>query len=360
MGAMLSLAFLGLAGCADSLSVEAPFAVRELTPPLASANSASGCADAISGTDGNDTLLGTAGGDCIEGGAGDDLLIGDPVIPVNEIAVVYGQGATENGDIDLLLDIYQSGEPCTTYRPFVILIHGGGFTGGSRDSQTWQNFGEAVAARNLVGISIDYRLVGDEPIVSNAYIGLRDAIRDGLDGDPTEKQIEQGDAATAATEDTIKAINWVQTNGLDRCIDPHRFAIWGSSAGAILGVFTAYNVDDIGIASPSPDALINYWGQNLVEGGIIFNDAPLLIVHGTADTTAPYAEALSLQSEAETAMVPYSFYTVTGAGHGHGQIPASQTFFNGRSLQDITLDFIEAHVRPGGMPIYEVLEIQKP
>ena len=55
-----------------------------------------------------------------------------------ETAVIYGSGLTTSGAVNLLLDIYQPDGPCTTPRPFVVGIHGGGFTGGKKSASAWR------------------------------------------------------------------------------------------------------------------------------------------------------------------------------------------------------------------------------
>ena len=47
--------------------------------------------------------------------------------------IVYGQGATLNGDIPLVLDIYEPvGVGAPAVSPLIVVIHGGGFKGGSK------------------------------------------------------------------------------------------------------------------------------------------------------------------------------------------------------------------------------------
>lgn len=283
-----------------------------------------------------------------------------PSAPQNEVNVIYGRGAVEQGQIDLLLDIYQSGEVCTSLRPFVLMIHGGGFRGGSKSDFVWPRFGAALAERGIVAVSIDYRLIGDRPIPSPAYDGFRNALLAGAgDRELGPEEIAQLDAITSAVEDGVTAINWVQRNGADRCINGSRFAIWGSSAGGAIGLMAAYGLDDYAVSVPNPKTMIDYWSQIPVDGLMAFNDPPLFIVHGTSDETVPYTAALSLKAQAHDASVPYSFYSVIGAGHGHIEVPVDEILVDGRSLQDVTVDFVVAQLS-GGTPVYEERDVNRP
>ncbi|CAN0226135.1 unnamed protein product, partial [Chrysoparadoxa australica] len=89
-----------------------------------------------------------------------------------------------------------------------------------------------------------------------------------------------------------------------------------------------------------------------MEGG----DAPILILHGDADETVAYSEALDLEADAVAKNIRYSFYTVRGAGHGWSEVNPYDNTVDGVSVFELTLDFIEAHVRDDA-PRYEVRSI---
>src|SRR5471032_2004287 len=62
-------------------------------------------------------------------------------------------GRTEVADLYLPLEI-----PKGQRVPAVVIIHGGGFTGGHRDAAREQNIGGTLARNGYVGMSIDYAL----------------------------------------------------------------------------------------------------------------------------------------------------------------------------------------------------------
>lgn len=271
--------------------------------------------------------------------------------------VVYSTAATSGGQQALELDVYQSGEVCTARRPFVMLIHGGGFTSGSRFFAPFPTLGTALAQRGYVGVSIDYRLEGaTHPIPSAEFAAVRDRLAQALIGDGQLPPNPWADAATAAFEDTVNAIRWVQTNADDLCVDPNRFALWGSSAGAYIATYVAYALDEDAINIAKPNVVIDYWGRLMLDNAIASSDPPLLILHGDADSVVPYSYAQELQAQAAAAFLSTSFYTVSGADHGFGDIDLQNTTVDGVSIQEVTFKFIDDHL-VGATPTYEVRTI---
>ena len=274
--------------------------------------------------------------------------------------VVYGSGLVQNSAVDLLLDIYQPEGECIELRPFVVGIHGGGFTGGSRSDGNWVTNMEAAASRGIAGLSIDYRLVRDLPIVSAEFQPLLDdlnTLADQLNLEP--RQRDQLNAAVAAFEDTVAAIEWARENADERCLDINRFGIWGSSAGAITTLHVAHALDDYFIDHPEPLVAVDYWGSLFLEGLIDADGPPIYILHGTNDSTQVYeTTALPLAAEAEATGLPYTFYTIEDGPHGFGSADPNRVQINGQDPLDVTLDFIEAHLT-GGTPLYEIQTVRR-
>ena len=275
--------------------------------------------------------------------------------PLSMTDVVYATGSVDGGnaEVELLLDVYQSGQTCGVPRPVVLLVHGGGFTGGSKSAELWREIGAAVADRGFVGISIDYRIFSDDPEISSPYGTLRDLILENSDvSDPTTEQLQYVDTVVSSVEDARKALDWVVDHSDEICADADRIAIWGASAGATIAMTLGYVMDDAELEATNQLAVIDYYGSLIVPDTIRSDDSPLLILHGNADLTVEYSEALSIQDELELAQLPYSFYTVDRAGHGKDEVGVFTNGVDGKSFLEITLDFVEDHLT-GGSPHYE-------
>ena len=272
--------------------------------------------------------------------------------------VVYGSAAVDggNGQLELLLDVYQSGEACGDPRPFVVMIHGGSFTGGSKS--VWPESGEALAERDFVGIAIDYRLFGDDPEpgpeIDALYQLFLSLVDENTELTPEDLQLLRTIASSVG--DARSAVEWVQENADELCVDPDRFALWGRSAGAYISLLLGYALDDAGLAPVGQSVVIDYWGAQIVPEAMRAGDAPLFILHGDEDPTVDYDSALALQADADLNQVPYAFYTVDGGGHG---VATTRLGVDGVTFFDLTLNFIEAHLRDG-TPLYETRTIPKP
>jgi acetyl esterase/lipase len=275
--------------------------------------------------------------------------------PQNETGVVYGSGLTNGGSKTLRMDIYQTGQDCTALRPLVMIIHGGGFTRGSKTQSPWPDRARDAVARDYVAVSIDYRLIGDNPVVTAEFDPLRtDLINANQLPAWTNSNITVfATGVAAAVEDTVTALRYLQNNNpSDRCIDMTKIALWGGSAGAMTAMHTAYGLDEYSITFPQPGVVIDYWGSVFIDGMMSGNDAPFFIVHGEQDSVVDHQEALDLASEADSVGLKYAFYTVAGADHGYSTIDIKAPVVNGATLLGLTMNFIDAHLK-GGTPVYE-------
>ncbi|NQY97372.1 MAG: alpha/beta hydrolase [Henriciella sp.] len=279
--------------------------------------------------------------------------------PTNETNVVYGTGLTDGGSENLLMDIYQTGQECTELRPLVLIIHGGGFRQGSKTSTGWDDRARDAVSRGYVAAAINYRLIPDDPVISAEFTPvLNELIAANVDQDWDDNTVADfAGGITAAIEDTVTALRYLDSNSpADRCIDMSRIGIWGGSAGAITAIHVAYNLDTFSITYPKPDVVIDYWGMAFLDGIIGPTEAPLFILHGGADDLIDPQEARDLKAEADSIGVGASIYMIAGAGHGYSgiSIESQAQAVNGVTLLDLTLNFLDAHLKTGApAPVYE-------
>lgn len=227
--------------------------------------------------------------------------------------IVYGVQGGEK----LLLDVYEPLFPSSQPRPAVVLIHGGWWT--SLDKSTMQGMGNFLARTGFVAVSVDYRLL------------RKDANR-----------------WPAQLDDAQRAVRWLRANASKYNIDPDHIGAFGHSAGAqlaaLLGMLDTRDNSDAALANYSSrvqavvdvsgptDFLKNgsaegEGGMTLLFGGdadklpdvwrnaspvsqVAKTNSPFLIVHGTADTTVPMAQAQELYDKLQQAGVPVSLVKV--------------------------------------------------
>jgi hypothetical protein len=154
---------------------------------------------------------------------------------------------------DLLLDMYEPIGPGvnTSGRPALILAHGGGNSGGSKEQACFQGTAEFFAARGFVTFNIDYRLAGDhgpypgaalhflgDPLTPNHIITTTSTT-----GASSSEWNPQWPSAYPAVRDMKAAVRFVRANAQRFGIDPGKIAVSGGSAGATNAVATGVTFD---------------------------------------------------------------------------------------------------------------------
>ncbi|MCR9079553.1 MAG: alpha/beta hydrolase [Hyphomonadaceae bacterium] len=281
-----------------------------------------------------------------------------------ESDIVYAEGQTTVGSKPLLMDVYQVDEPCERLKPLVVIIHGGAFVRGSKTRSGWDERARDAARRGYVAAAINYRLIPDQPVISDEFVAVRDDLFEAkadLPSNTHSLEIYAGGIA-AAIEDTVTALRFLgDSSPQDRCIDMSRIGLWGGSAGAIAAMHVAYGLDDYDIGFPKPDVVIDYWGMMFIDGMMRPSDAPLFILHGSADDRVAVKGAFDLKRQADAVDVDASLYIVDGAAHGYADISLNSEHqaVNGVTLLALTLNFLDAHLKDNAAgPVYETVTIK--
>jgi dipeptidyl aminopeptidase/acylaminoacyl peptidase len=238
-------------------------------------------------------------------------------------------------------------------RPLLMLIHGGGFSGGSKQQEALVAIANYYASRGFVVFSIDYRLRGDKGTIPQEWIDATTNV------DPTE--LDQLYAMYPAHRDAKAALRWIIANADNYHINTDYITVGGGSAGAItsigLGVSELGDYkDEISVTGDNTlsttnlsqtyevQTILDFWGSNVsieilesIYGYQRFdqNDPALFIAHGTEDTTVPFSSAEDLKTIWETNEIDFVYYPLEGRGHG-----AWGSTVNGKSLSALSFDFV--------------------
>ncbi len=239
----------------------------------------------------------------------------------SQIDVQYGEA---NGQ-RLLLDVYKT--ESERIRPAILLIHGGGWSGGNKASM--KALAESFAAQGFVSIAVGYRLVKPD-----------------RDKYPTQ------------LDDVQRAVRWIRKNAATLGVKPELIGAIGFSAGghlaALLGTRDTRDNSDTDLASFSsrvqavvnvfgpadfdPDLkasigsvglalLTNFLGKTPEEAPELYReasparhvskgDAPFLMFHGTADALVPIDQSRRLEKVLKEAGVEVTLVEFEGEGHG--------------------------------------------
>ncbi|WP_159520014.1 alpha/beta hydrolase [Sunxiuqinia indica] len=187
--------------------------------------------------------------------------------------------AQKDGE-ELDLDIYTPAFDSELERPVIIYVHGGGFSGGTRNGKNTIAFCKRIAERGFVVVSMSYRLTRK---------GTETAF--GCDCPANEKL----STIASAVEDVQDATFFLIQNRETFGIDPQNIILAGSSAGAETVLATAYEPPYCYGLDSGP---VSYAGVVSMAGAIadtarIYDESavPSLLFHGTCDNLVPYATA---------------------------------------------------------------------
>jgi acetyl esterase/lipase len=280
--------------------------------------------------------------------------------------VEYGKA----GSFVLKMDVFQPNATSDKPRPAILSIHGGGWTGGTKDEGHRFLQGSAVSGKYAC-FTIDYRLTGRDKVTW-----------------------------PAAIHDCKAAVRYLRANAKQLNIDPERIGVVGHSAGghltamlattgdvkelegdsgspgvssritcgiAMAGVydFTAYVFEFKRDKTRTPwisplevdSAEYRLFGGPLDQKKDVMkmaspvthaskDDAPLLIGHGSEDAVAPFDQAKPMYEAMKAAGATAYYAPVMGSGH-----PVAGSEFAGRRTDFFRKYLLDEKVEISNEPI---------
>lgn len=199
-------------------------------------------------------------------------------------------------ELPLTMDVYYPDSDETTLRPLLMLIHGGAFFNGDKESEAYVKWGEYFASLGYVVASINYR------------IGFVPVARCNVDR-----------AGYRAVQDAYAAMGYLLRHADQYQIDPECLFVGGTSAGGITALNLAFmrdkdrprstrgyildffdllydlgDIDAVDAVHQDPvsfqiKAVVNMWGAvhdvNMLENS---PQTAILSFHGDADSVVAY------------------------------------------------------------------------
>jgi acetyl esterase/lipase len=213
------------------------------------------------------------------------------------------------------LDLYLPNGPARQDRPAVVFIHGGGFTGGDK------------AEYRSASVSADLARAGYVVVSCNYVLGAK----------------TQSGVWPQNISDCREAVRWVRAHAKELGVNPEKIAVAGGSAGGYLALMVGLSDDKTGpggdakaTVSAKVSAVIDMYGvvnfskhgkgevpgvsaaeqaAYLPENQCDPLDPPVLILHGTADTTVDIQQSKDMAAALAKAKVAHELIVVDGAPH---------------------------------------------
>ncbi len=264
----------------------------------------------------------------------------DDAVQIEKNIPYLGADRAEQADLYL-----PPNAPPGELRPGIVIIHGGGWTGGRRDANREINIGTTLAEHGYVCLSIDYLLQSAEPDAAKIW--------------------------PQNLHDCKTAVRWLRANADKYQIDSSHIGVIGGSAGGHLAAMVGLTGSDLDPPGPYAgqstrvQAVVDMYGpmahnrsriDRLVDptspdvetlakqitplSHIDAGDPPVLILHGTADTTVDVEDSELFAAALAKGNVPHELVIIPDAPHTFHLQPEQ------RDLRPVVLGFFEKYLKP--------------
>lgn len=270
--------------------------------------------------------------------------------PIFEVAIESNvaylpDGRSEKADLYLpAAPIDKDRAAALAKRPGMIIIHGGGWTGGDKGAAREQNIGNTLAGQGYVCMSINYLL---QP-------------KDGPRIWPRN------------LHDCKTAVRWLRANADRFQLDKDHIGVIGGSAGGHLALMVGLTDKTSGLDPAGPygdqscavQAVIDLYGPiadtpkwtatlvaqeasqapELIKqvtplSHVDAHDPPVMIMHGTADTTVDLRDSEVMFEALKKVGPQHKLVVVPGAPHTFHLQPKQQ------DLRPVVLEFFDRHLK---------------
>jgi acetyl esterase/lipase len=157
--------------------------------------------------------------------------------------------------------------------PLLIYVHGGGFSGGKRNSKNAVRFAKQMAERGYAVAAVSYRLT-----MRNVGFGCATNYSDKIN------------AFNSASEDISLAVKYILKNKRKFNINSRKIILVGTSAGAetVLNLVYVYNNKILPEYFKFAGVVSMAGAVTSVENITLQNAIPTQLFHGTSDKLVPY------------------------------------------------------------------------
>jgi acetyl esterase/lipase len=231
--------------------------------------------------------------------------------------------------------------------PAVVIIHGGGWTGGDKGANREINIGTNLAAHGYVGFSINYVLATrDHPTWPQNLYDCKTAVR-WLRKNADRLQIDASCIGVIGGSAGGHLAAMVALTGPESKLDPD--GPYGEYSCRVQAAVDLYGPAEL-MTWPPNTSRLPIFSETKAQRPELYrlaspgthadkNDPPLLILHGTADGTVAVEQSQALATALKRAGTPHELIIIDGAPHSFHLQPKQ------RDLRPVVLGFFDRRLK---------------
>lgn len=235
--------------------------------------------------------------------------------------------------------------------PGVVIIHGGGWTGGDKGAAREINIGTTLAGNGYVCMSVNYQLARTgTPAFPENIREVKRAVR-WLRKNADRYQIDSDHIGAIGGSAGGHLTALLAVSGPEAGLDPEQHSefscriqaavpLYPHCASSWEGGVPAKAYSSLPMFEKSQQEAPALWDSALPIKQLSPDDPPMLIFHGTADTTTPLEQSVQFNDAAKKAGVPSELVIIEGAPHSFHLQPKQ------RDLRPLVLEFFNKHLKP--------------
>jgi acetyl esterase/lipase len=231
--------------------------------------------------------------------------------------------------------------------PGVVIIHGGGWTGGKRDAAREINIGTTLASHGYVCLSIDYLLhdpQSDKSCWPQNLYDCKTAVR-WLRASAQQLQLDKDHVGVIGGSAGGHLASMVGVTGPADGLDPPSpYADQSCAVNCVVDLYGPADLSDrneIAVLRKTRSEAPELYKAFSVVSHLDKSDPPFLIMHGTADTSVPLSQSQLLAAALTKAGVENKLEIIEDAPHTFHLQPKQ------KDLRPIVLAFFDKHLKPG-------------